>query len=623
MKRAGILILLFSCISAAHAVTHLYVNNTNSHTITSVPAKIVLSCDTASSGNSLACEIFVDMNGNNYIDPDDERIHYLNLVDGLGWIYDGDMSENGIPGDETEEDGFIRTSLQFDDNMRPYSPQTWLIRVTDEDNSSVTAQLNWEIPMHSPSVSGKVLDEHTGEPLPNVVLHFRDAYFPEIERHAITDASGSYSIQLTDGDWHVVTSHPVNKEYKRTVSSVIRVHDEKSTHLDTKIKKYTSFVEGQIHFANNAAAENITIALQNTETMEIFQVRSDETGQFKIGLESGEYVVTTSQYFSRYLGNHYWPEGFYAKPAVDTVVVHNGQIYMEDIAILAYPAQIHGVCQVNGMPIPDVLVQGIAVDPVSKTQKLYQTFTKADGSYTLGIDNVSNLSIVAQKDGFIPASVAGFEYDIANSQRQYDFEFKRLPSLMSLSGSVFGDAQQPLSDVHVVAYNIWDHTPNGHLITKTDDHGRYYFDIQVEGDWQVGVFKKDAEVHPEMYYHFMSPGLKYDNLNFVVSDDPNLDGDNGRLLLADFSVVSHQPNPFYKETVIDFVLPKSSHTQVDVLDMNGNELTTLLDHNLSSGYQKVRWDGTDAYGNTISNGVYLCRVTSQEKTTLLPITLLR
>ena len=38
---------------------------------------------------------------------------------------------------------------------------------------------------------------------------------------------------------------------------------------------------------------------------------------------------------------------------------------------------------------------------------------------------------------------------------------------------------------------------------------------------------------------------------------------------------------------------------------------------------KIRWDGADKDGNIIANGVYLCRIKYQEKTTIQPITLLR
>ena len=170
---------------------------------------------------------------------------------------------------------------------------------------------------------------------------------------------------------------------------------------------------------------------------------------------------------------------------------------------------------------------------------------------------------------------------------------------------------------------MWDNSPDGHLITKTNQDGHYHFEIKVEGDWQVGLFTNGAGVHPDMYYKYMSLGLKYKKLDFVVADAVDATTNKGQLLLSDFNIVPHFPNPFFKETVIDFVLPKSGVTQVDVLSMDGQELTTLLNYKLSSGYQKILWDGRDDDGNFIAKGVYLCRIKAQEKTTLLPITLLR
>jgi hypothetical protein len=404
------------------------------------------------------------------------------------------------------------------------------------------------------------------------------------------------------------------------------VSDERNLNLDVRVDKFDAFIEGRVNFENDSPVENVTVALQNRETLEIFNIRTDQNGRFKVGLEAGHYVVTTSQYYSRYLGNHYWPDGFYAEPAIDTLEVTTGQIFEENIIFRPYPVTIRGVCTVDGHPLSDVLVQGIAIDPRTNQQQLYQTFSKSDGSYALGLFPKEIKSVIAQKEGFIAAPLAGFHNININeerAERDYNFKFTEQLGLMKLSGSVFGAGSQPLADVYVVAYNIWDNSPDGHLITKTDADGRYYFDIKVEGDWQVGVFKEGAQVRPELYYKYMSPGLKYKNLNFVVSAESDMKTGSGQLLLSDFNLLPHLPDPFFKETVIDFVLPKSSHTQVEVLSLDGHELTTLLDLDLSSGYQKLRWDGTDETGNTLASGVYLCRIKAQKNTTVLPITLLR
>ncbi|MBN1561068.1 carboxypeptidase regulatory-like domain-containing protein [candidate division KSB1 bacterium] len=624
MKREGIgILLLLAHISLARAVTNLCINDTSDHTIGTVPAKIVLSCDIASVGNSLVCEIFVDMNGNQLIDLSDERIRYLNFVDGLGWIHDGELAENGIPGDETARDGHIRSTLQFSEHLRPYSPQTWIVRMTDQDHSSACALLRWDLALSPARVTGTVRDAEANESLPHVLVHFRDARYPEIERLAITDGEGNFVIQLTSGDWQVFTSHPEQKHYKRTAAR-IKVTDEKNAPLDLRVSRYDAYIDGCVRFENHSPAENITVALQNIATLEFYNIRTDQHGHFKVGVEPGCYVVTTSQYYSRYLGNSHWPDGFFAEPAVDTLIIQNDQVISEDITLIRYPAAIRGHCLLQGAPLGDVLVQGVAIDPRTKRQKLYQTFSKSDGSYELGIFPHEIKSVIAQKEGFIaaPAVFQKIEMNEKETVENYNFQFIKQTGLMKLSGFVYDPSEQPLEDVYVVAYNIWEDSPDGHLVTQTNENGYYCFDLKVDGDWQIGAYREGANIQPEIYYKFMSPGLQYDRLNFHVSEDKIAIG-SGQLQLADFNFMPHFPNPFFKETVIDFVLPKSSHTQIKLLSIDGDELTTLLDHNLSSGYQKFSWNGADRAGNLFANGIYLCRIESHEHTSILPITLLR
>lgn len=65
------------------------------------------------------------------------------------------------------------------------------------------------------------------------------------------------------------------------------------------------------------------------------------------------------------------------------------------------------------------------------------------------------------------------------------------------------------------------------------------------------------------------------------------------------------PNPFNPETAIDFDLPKMSHVRIDVLNILGQIVTTLVDNKMEAGYHSVMWYGTDEYGIPVPTGVYL------------------
>ncbi|MDP3984197.1 MAG: multicopper oxidase domain-containing protein, partial [Acidimicrobiia bacterium] len=69
------------------------------------------------------------------------------------------------------------------------------------------------------------------------------------------------------------------------------------------------------------------------------------------------------------------------------------------------------------------------------------------------------------------------------------------------------------------------------------------------------------------------------------------------------------PNPFNPTTRIDFEIPVAAHTRIDVYDVRGRHVTTLVDHNLSAGQKTALWDGYDNHGQRVASGVYFYRLT--------------
>ncbi len=70
------------------------------------------------------------------------------------------------------------------------------------------------------------------------------------------------------------------------------------------------------------------------------------------------------------------------------------------------------------------------------------------------------------------------------------------------------------------------------------------------------------------------------------------------------------PNPFNPQTKLRFLLPQSGRVRIDVADVSGRVLTTLLDGQMSAGNHFVEWDGRDRSGKRLPSGVYLYRITS-------------
>jgi hypothetical protein len=68
------------------------------------------------------------------------------------------------------------------------------------------------------------------------------------------------------------------------------------------------------------------------------------------------------------------------------------------------------------------------------------------------------------------------------------------------------------------------------------------------------------------------------------------------------------PNPFNPRTTIQLEIFETGRTRVDIFDLRGRRLATLLDEDLDPGTQQVVWDGTDASGSPVASGIYVARL---------------
>lgn len=71
-----------------------------------------------------------------------------------------------------------------------------------------------------------------------------------------------------------------------------------------------------------------------------------------------------------------------------------------------------------------------------------------------------------------------------------------------------------------------------------------------------------------------------------------------------FFLAQNYPNPFNNRTKIGFTLPKPAHIRLQIYDILGRCIKTLLNKNMAGGIHTVLWDGNDAHGISVASGVY-------------------
>jgi hypothetical protein len=92
----------------------------------------------------------------------------------------------------------------------------------------------------------------------------------------------------------------------------------------------------------------------------------------------------------------------------------------------------------------------------------------------------------------------------------------------------------------------------------------------------------------------------YSSLNSIVDAS----------LPVEFAIHQNYPNPFNPITSIKYDLPADAHTVMEIFDITGRHVKTLVDENQTAGFKTVRWDATNGNGNNVSAGMYIYQIKS-------------
>lgn len=94
-------------------------------------------------------------------------------------------------------------------------------------------------------------------------------------------------------------------------------------------------------------------------------------------------------------------------------------------------------------------------------------------------------------------------------------------------------------------------------------------------------------------------------------------------LPTSFRLYQNSPNPFNSSTAIKYQLPKPSHVRIEIFNIIGQKIATIVDRKQNAGYSIVHWDGKDTRGQSVGSGVYFIKMSTDAFTQSNKILLLK
>jgi plastocyanin len=85
-----------------------------------------------------------------------------------------------------------------------------------------------------------------------------------------------------------------------------------------------------------------------------------------------------------------------------------------------------------------------------------------------------------------------------------------------------------------------------------------------------------------------------------------------------FELSQNYPNPFNAQTTISFNLPNQAHVRIQIYDVLGRQISTLLDEDRPAGDNEVIWDAENA-----TSGIYFYKIQTNNLTDTKRMVLLK
>jgi len=160
----------------------------------------------------------------------------------------------------------------------------------------------------------------------------------------------------------------------------------------------------------------------------------------------------------------------------------------------------------------------------------------------------------------------------------------------------------------------------GRRIACTITHS--YWNIETSGQTEsAGGFGRTTDEMKFPYEINTYEGWDFEEIwaadvDYTINDgypylrEPPVSVDDDLIAVIELPSLYNYPNPFNPETKISFTLAEAVQVRIEIYNIRGQRIKTLIDDHYDTGFYNVLWDGRDDNGKTVTSGIYFYRMTT-------------
>ena len=97
-----------------------------------------------------------------------------------------------------------------------------------------------------------------------------------------------------------------------------------------------------------------------------------------------------------------------------------------------------------------------------------------------------------------------------------------------------------------------------------------------------------------------------------LADTSADEGEEEPAIIYEYALMQNYPNPFNARTEIHFVLPYENFVKLNIYNVRGQLVRTLINNKYNAGYHIIKWDGANNNSKIVASGIYFYRLETDD-----------
>jgi hypothetical protein len=228
---------------------------------------------------------------------------------------------------------------------------------------------------------------------------------------------------------------------------------------------------------------------------------------------------------------------------------------------------------------------------VEAAGKVLPTLAGLNTDAALGLDAGIELPSIGD-EMVIQVSLTNF-----NEVKGYGFNVSFDPSLLEFVKVVADDnalGEGPLAQPQVIAEN------DGEISVIA------FGDVVTEGDLGLNLVFRAMDEIEDSYIELSNAELS--DGNYGLNQVASLGFARVQTRPENFALGNNYPNPFNPETTLKYQLPEAADVKLEIYNVVGQVVRTLVADHQNAGRYVVQWDASNENGQPLSSGIYFYRL---------------